>query len=93
MFPIDVLMTTGEGRKESMVDLLMYEKDMASVLFPPGEKYALSFTLVLESVELLILFAVLVGVKFWEGKELEFELVITVWYVGFIYHLLDGDEL
>lgn len=37
-----------------------------------------NFILVLESVELLILFAVLVGVKFWEGKELEFELVITV---------------
>lgn len=48
---------------------------------------------ILESVEILILFAVLVGVKFWEGKELEFELVTTVWYVGFIYHLLGGNEL
>jgi len=47
----------------------------------------------LESVELLILFAVLVGVKFWERKELEFGLVTTVWCVGFIYHLLDGNEL
>lgn len=40
MFPIDVLITTGEGGKETMVYLLMYEKDMATVLFPPGEKYA-----------------------------------------------------
>lgn len=76
-----------------MVDLLMYEKDMASVLFSLGEKHAWKFTLVLESVELLILFAVLVGVKSSEGKELVFELVITVWYVGFVYHLLDGSKL
>lgn len=40
MFPTDVLMTTGEGRKQTMVDLLMYEKDMASVLFSLGEKHA-----------------------------------------------------
>jgi len=40
MFPTDVLMTTGEGGKETTVDGLMYEKDMASVLFPPGGKYA-----------------------------------------------------
>lgn len=69
MFPIDVLITTEVGGKETMVDLLIYEKDMASLLFPPGEKYSCNFTLVLESVELLIFFAVLVCVKFWEGKE------------------------
>lgn len=69
----------------------MYEKDLASVLFLPGGKCALNFTLVLESVDFLILFAVLIGLKFWEGKELEF--VRTVWYVGFIYHLLGGNEL
>lgn len=76
-----------------MVDLLMYEKDMASILFPAGEKHAWKFTLLLESVELLIFFAVLVGMKSSEGKELVFELVITVWYVGFVYHLLDGNKL
>lgn len=32
IFPVDVLMTTGEGRKETVVGLLMYE-DIASVLF------------------------------------------------------------
>lgn len=84
--PIDVLMTTGEGGKETVVGLLMCEKDIASVLF-----LCVKFTLVLESVDSLILFAVLIGLKFWEGKELEF--VRTVWYVGFIYHLLDGNDL
>lgn len=40
IFPIDVLMTTGEGGKETVVGLLMYEKDIASVLFLPGGKCA-----------------------------------------------------
>lgn len=83
-------MTTGKGGKETVVGLLMYEKDTDSILFLPGGKCAWNFTLVLESVDFWILFAVLIGLKFWEGKELEF--VRTVWYVGFIYRL-DGYDL
>lgn len=40
MFPIDVLMTTGKGGKETVVGLLMYEKDTDSILFLPGGKCA-----------------------------------------------------